>query len=41
MIKGWDGGELPPTHYRRSQLCNEIQQKTHSFVAFVIFSVVF
>ena len=41
MIKGWDGGELPPTHHRRSQLCNGIQQKTHSFVAFVIFLVLF
>ena len=24
MIKGWDGGELPATHHRRSQLRNEI-----------------
>ena len=41
VIEGWDVGEFPPTYHRRSQLCNGIQQKPHSFVAFVIFSVLF
>ena len=40
VIEGWDGGEFPPT-YRRSQLCNGIQQKPRSFVAFVIFRCYF
>ena len=41
MIEGWDSDEFPSTYHRRSQLCNGIQQKPHSFVAFVIFSVLF
>ena len=41
VIEGWGDGEFPPTYHRRSQLCNGIQQKPHSFVAFVIFLVLF